>query len=70
MTLGQKVKSRREELGYTQLELAHKTQTCQSYISRLEHGDFNPSMQMIINIAVALNISIDNMLLETERRAI
>lgn len=70
MTLGQKVKSRREELGYTQLELAQKTQTCQSYISRLEHGDFNPSMQMIINISVALNISIDNMLLETERRAI
>lgn len=68
MTLGQKVKSRREKLGYTQLELAQKTQTCQSYISRLEHGDFNPSMQMIINIAVALNISIDNMLLETERR--
>lgn len=70
MTLGQKIKNRREELGYTQLELAHKTQTCQSYISRLEHGDFNPSMQMIINIAVALDISIDNMLLGAERRAV
>ena len=64
MTLGQKIKHRREELGYTQAELARKTQTSQPYISRLEKDDFNPSTQMIVNIAVALDMSIDYLLLD------
>lgn len=64
MTLGQKIKLRREELGYTQAELAQKTQTSQPYISRLEKDDFNPSTQMIISIAVTLDVSIDYLLLD------
>lgn len=64
MTLGQKIKHRREELGYTQAELARKTQTSQSYISRLEKDDFNPSTQMIISIAVTLDVSLDYLLLD------
>ena len=68
MTLGQKIKHRREELGYTQTELAGKTQTSQPYISRLEGDSFNPSTQMIVNIAVALDISIDYLLLDAEER--
>lgn len=68
MTFGQKIKHRREELGYTQTELAQKTQTSQPYISRLEKDDFNPSTQMIVNIAVALNLSIDYLLLDAEER--
>ena len=64
MTLGQKIKQRREELGYTQTELAQKTQTSQPYISRLEKDDFNPSTQMIISIAVTLDVSIDYLLLD------
>lgn len=64
MTLGQKIKHRREELGYTQTELAQKTKTSQPYISRLEKGDFNPSTQMIISIAVTLDVSIDYLLLD------
>lgn len=64
MTFGQKIKLRREELGYTQEELAKKMQTSQSYISRLESGTFKPSMPMIINVAVALDISIDYLLLD------
>ena len=67
MTLGQKIKQRREELGYTQVELAQKTQTSQPYISRLEKDDFNPSTQMIVNIAVALNMSIDYLLLDDRK---
>ena len=64
MTFGQKIKNRREELGYTQVELAQKMQTSQPYISRLEKDSFNPSMPMIINIATALNISIDYLLFD------
>ena len=63
MTFGQKMRNRREELGYTQVELAKKVKTTQPYISRLEKGDFNPSMKMIVNIAIALNMRIDYLLL-------
>lgn len=64
MTFGQKVKYRREQLGYTQVEVAHKIQTSQPYISRLEKDDFRPSMPMIVKIATVLNISIDYLLLD------
>lgn len=67
MTLGQKVKLRREELGYTQKELAKRTQTSQPYISRLEKDDFNPSTQMVISIAVTLGVSIDYLLIEDKK---
>ncbi|MDE6833336.1 MAG: helix-turn-helix domain-containing protein [Ruminococcus sp.] len=42
MTFGQKIKTRREELGYTQAELAKRVHTTQPYVSRLERGWFNP----------------------------
>ena len=64
MTLGQKIKYRRVELGYTQTELAQKTQTSQPYISQLENDKFNLSTQMIVNISVALGVSIDYLLLD------
>ena len=64
MTFGQKIRNRREQLGYTQAELAERLKSTQPYISRLERGNFNPSMQMIINIATTLNISIDYLLLD------
>ena len=67
MTLGQKVRLRRKELGYTQVELAKRTQTSQPYISRLEKDDFNPSIQMIVSIAVILRVSIDYLLIEDKQ---
>ncbi|MDE6834181.1 MAG: helix-turn-helix domain-containing protein [Ruminococcus sp.] len=64
MRFGQKIKSRREELGFTQAELAKKVHTTQPYVSRLERGHFNPSMNMIIKISTALVISVDYLLLD------
>lgn len=69
MTFGQKVRLRREELGYTQTELAKKVHTTQPYVSRLERNNFNPSMKMIKNIADALRISTDYLLFD-DREAV
>ena len=69
MTFGQKVRLRREELGYTQEELAQKVRTTQPYVSRLERNNFNPSMKMIKNIADALRISTDYLLFD-DRKAV
>lgn len=64
MKFGQKVKSRREELKLTQEELAGKIRTTQPYISRLERGHFNPSMNMIVKISSSLSVSTDYLLSE------
>ncbi|MDE6424850.1 MAG: helix-turn-helix transcriptional regulator [Ruminococcus sp.] len=59
MTFGQKIRNCRKELGYTQAELAKRVHTTQPYISRLEKGWFNLSMQMIVKISTTLDISVD-----------
>ncbi|MDE5556860.1 MAG: helix-turn-helix domain-containing protein [Ruminococcus sp.] len=69
MTFGQKMKIRRQELGYTQEELAKKVSTTQPYVSRLERNNFNPSMKMIKSIADALHISTDYLLFD-DRKAV
>ena len=38
--------------------------------SRFKKDDFNPSTQMVVSIAVTLVVSIDYLLIETERKAV
>lgn len=67
MTFGQKIKSKREELGYTQRELAKKVSTTQPYISRLERNHFTPSLNMISKISTVLEISIDYLIFDDRK---
>lgn len=67
MTLGNRIRNRREELGLTQPELADKAKASQSYISRLEQDKLRPSMRKLLDLSSALNMSIDEML-KDERR--
>lgn len=69
MTLGNKVKSRREELGLSQAELAAATQISQPGISRIENGGYMPSSPVVIELAKALKISTDELLCMDERMA-
>lgn len=64
MTFGQKIETRRKELGYTQQELAKRMQTTQPYISRLERGHFKPSFQRIVVISTVLGISVDYLIFD------
>lgn len=63
MTFGEKVKNCREKLGFTQVELASKAHISQAYLSQLENNVFNPTAPMIVNIASALGVSIDYLLI-------
>lgn len=47
--------ARRLKHGLTQAELAKKLNTKQSAISRLEQGDYNPSLSFLIRVAKALD---------------
>jgi len=50
---------RRNELGLTQKELAKKANTTQSCISRIESGEHNVRLSTLINVAEALESSVD-----------
>jgi len=55
--LGQLIKTRREEYGWSQAFLARRIEVSYSYLSRLEKGERdNPSYRIVLEICVALDI--------------
>jgi transcriptional regulator with XRE-family HTH domain len=60
MALGDRIRQRRERLGWSQGELAQATHMPQTLISRLERGvNKNPGADVLKRLAVALHVSID-----------
>jgi len=59
--IGNKVKTRREEKGFTQTELAKKSGLRQPQISRLEADVHSPSFKTLEKIAVALDITVGDL---------
>ncbi|MDE5765458.1 MAG: helix-turn-helix domain-containing protein [Ruminococcus sp.] len=62
MTLGNRIRNRREELKLTQEEFALKAGISQPYLSQLEKGAFDPTAPVIVRLAVALTMSADELL--------
>jgi len=60
--LGQQIKQKRLTLGLTQEELALKSGLSRSYISEVELGKRNISLNNIEKIAIALKVPIANLL--------
>ncbi len=56
---GQILHDARKEAGITQVELAKRTNTTKSYISRVENGSVNPSVGMFYRLINALGMRID-----------
>lgn len=68
MTLGNRIRSRREELGLNQVELAEKSKLTQASISRIESDIITPKATTLIVLAIALDLA-PNAFLKDERRA-
>lgn len=68
MTLGNKIRNRREELGLNQVELAEKSKLTQGSISRIEGDIITPKATTLIVLAIALDLP-PNAFLKAERRA-
>ncbi|MDE5937361.1 MAG: helix-turn-helix domain-containing protein [Ruminococcus sp.] len=62
MTIGNRMKIHRKELGLTQKELTSEVKLSQGYISMLEKGTFAPTAPTIISLAAELKISADELL--------
>ena len=60
-TLGGRIKERRETLGMTQAELAHKTTLRENDIGRHENGRNVPTADALDKYASALDCTIDHL---------
>lgn len=68
MTLGNKIRNRREELGLNQVELAQKSGLTQGYISSVERDMYVPRSTTLMMLAISLDLA-PNTFLKDERRA-
>jgi len=62
MELGKKIRELREEVGFTQGQLAGQAAVSQGYLSQLENGDVrNPSAAVILRLAQAIHVDADDL---------
>lgn len=59
---GERIRQRRKELGFSQGSLFEKTGISAAYISSVERGTANPSLDIMVQLCVALECSIATML--------
>lgn len=57
MTLGQKIKQFRKHAGLSQLALELEIEASPGHLSRIENGQINPTKEIIVDIAKALNLN-------------
>ena len=57
--IGERVRQRRKEIGWTQKELAQRAGTSYKYIGHVETGVKFPSLEMLILLARELDVSLD-----------
>lgn len=57
--LGERIKARRQELGWTQDDLASKAGLSKGFLSDLENGKRNVSANHLLDIARVLSLSLD-----------
>lgn len=55
MNVGRLIRRRREELNWSQSQLAEAAGTAQSVVSRIESGRLNPTMDMVARLAEAMD---------------
>ena len=63
-TLSRQVKTFRSEAGLTQQALSEKCGIYRTYLSRIESGDANPSVSVLVALSSALNIELYKFFIE------
>lgn len=65
--LGRNVKRYREARKWSQEELAEQTGLHRTYVSGVERGIRNPTVQIVANLAAALEVEAADLLTDTEQ---
>lgn len=68
-TLGERIKSYRKERGFTQKELAEKTNLSRSHIASIEGNQYTPSLSTLNEIASVLGIDVSVLLSDTAKHS-
>lgn len=68
MSFGAKLKQLRQEQGWSQDDLAEQAQIDGRQISRYENDRVVPSVDVVVKLAKAFNVSLDYLLLEEAER--
>ncbi len=66
VTLGQVVRAKRSQLGYSQEAFADRVGLHRTYIGSFERGERNLSLQNLVRIANALDLTLSSLLAEAE----
>lgn len=61
-SIGKCIRKNRDRLGMTQETLAEKINVSIPHISRMENGSAKPSLQTLVDICNALNVTIDDLM--------
>lgn len=60
---GKRIKQIRESMGYNQEDFAEKLHTSRNYVSKMETGYKAPSIDMLVEISVLADVSLDYLIL-------
>lgn len=60
--MGRNVRVARKDLGWSQEDLAFETDIDRTYISGIERGVRNPSLDMLVKLAKTLKMTLANLL--------
>lgn len=63
---GERLRNRRKEINLTILDLFQRTSITVSYISAIERGRANPSLEAMVKLADAVGLRVDEMLAPVE----
>lgn len=66
IALGEAIRRARLKQGISQEKLALMAEIDRSYIGRVERGDNNVAVLTLLKIAQALNVSIENLMMEAK----
>ena len=62
MSIGQNIKNKRKEKGYTQVQLANLVNFSRSHLASIESDRYNPSLDTLTLIANALNVNVSDII--------
>jgi transcriptional regulator with XRE-family HTH domain len=66
LIIAKQIKIHRQKAGMTQQQLADKCDIFRTYLSRIEGATANPTIMILATIAIHLNITVSELLVESE----
>jgi transcriptional regulator with XRE-family HTH domain len=59
--IGERLRARREDLGVSQEHVAFQAEISPTYLSQIENGQRNPSLETLFRVSVALKLDLSEL---------